>query len=82
MLLEASVTGRKVQSEKTWAVVQPSLASDSRDRWASHSSMLMGFSGALAIRKRAGAGCPKLGGSSAQQEIKQLEGKEAHGGHK
>lgn len=28
------------------------------------------------------AGCPKLGGSSAQQEIKQLEGKEAHGGHK
>ena len=31
---------------------------------------------------RAGAGCPKPGGSSAQQEIKQPEGKEAHGGHK
>lgn len=31
---------------------------------------------------RAGAGCPKLGGSSAQQEIKQLEGKEAQRGHK
>lgn len=42
MLLEASVRGRKVQSEKpsadrrqTWADVQPSPASDSRDRWDS-----------------------------------------------
>lgn len=40
MLLEASVRRRKVQSEKPgadrslpWAEVQPSLASDSRNRW-------------------------------------------------
>lgn len=94
MLLEASVTGRKVQSEKpsvdrssVWADVQPSPASDSRDRWdlpllnADGIFRHPGHQGKVNVTgsARVRSGCPKLARSSGQKGIKQLKVKEASG---
>lgn len=94
MLLDASVRERKVQSGKpsadrssAWADVQPSLASDSRDRWGFPLFNADGIFGSSSHQEevnvtgiaRARAGCPMLAGSSAQQKVMQPKAKEEHG---
>lgn len=78
--LEASNRERKFQSEKpsadrssTWARVQPSLASDSRDRWGFPLFSAVGIFGSRGHQEevnvtdiaRARSGCPMLADSSA-----------------